>query len=114
VGAFLAAVTICVLGPFNLWPFSSWELFSHLRSDRQTGWDAVAVEPNGQDRAFPSTLSRRDLSCAAWVRDADKLFGTSTRLVRVYRVRWTISDRRGDRGPPRHRTLAQVCREMGV
>jgi hypothetical protein len=133
VAGLVATLVICALAPFNLWPFSSWELFSHLRTDRQTRWEAVAVARTGGERAFPvdsiprgyrgfaaaltgfskRSTGQRDASCAAWLREATDLLGMSTRLLRIYRVEWLTSDRRGSRAPPRHRTLTWVCTTRG-
>ena len=53
VGFFLATIAVCALGVWNLWPFSNWDLFSRLRSDRQTGWEVLAVVGASRQRAFP-------------------------------------------------------------
>jgi len=132
VAAFLATLVVCGLAPFNLWPFSNWELFSRLRT--QTRWEAVAVAWTGRERAYPIASPRHgyrgfaavsggfskqsaaqpDASCAAWLRGATEVLGTKTRLVRIYRMEWLLSDRRGHRAPPRQRTLIWVCTAKGA
>jgi hypothetical protein len=128
VAAFLATLVVCGLAPLNLWPFSNWELFSRLRTDRQTRWEAVAVAWTGMERAYPIASLRhaavlggfskrsagRDASCAAWLRGATEVLGTKPRLVRIYRMEWLLSDLRGHRAPPRQRTLIWVCTAKGA
>jgi len=114
----------------NLWPFSSWELFSRLRADQQTAWAAVAVDPAGREHRYPisslghgyrgfgsivAALPRRSpldraAVCAAWLRAAPP----DSKLVRVYRLRWLLSDRRHGRPAPVHRTLAWICSPGGI
>ena len=134
VAVLLATLVVCALVPLNLWPFSNWELFSRLRMDRQTGWALVAVDSTGRVRAFPvASLTRgyrglasvmtdfsqrsateRDAVCAAWLSNARERFGSSTRLVRIYRLEWLLSDRQGNRAAPPHSTLAWICTEKGA
>jgi len=130
---FLAALVVCALGGWNLWPFSSWELFSRLRTDRQTGWEALSVTDSGQVRAYPlatlpdgyrgfaATLARfpadsvasRDATCTDWLHDASRRLGPVW-LVRIYRVEWVLSDRRGGHAAPRHLALAWTCKANGA
>jgi hypothetical protein len=90
VVVFTAMLVVCALGPFNLWPFSNWQLLSRLRTDQQTGWDAVAIDSAGRarddpiaslpygHRGFASTMagfsqrspSARDAICDAWLNAA--------------------------------------------
>ena len=107
VVVFLATLIVCALGGFNLWPYSSWELFSRLRTDQETGWDVVAVDSAGDvrddptaslpysHRGFVSTMatfpdrspSAQDAICDAWLNDATQRFGESTRLLKIYGLR---------------------------
>jgi hypothetical protein len=130
VALFLAALVVCALVPFNAWPFSDWELFSRLRTDRQTGWEAIAVDSAGRERDDPiapyrtfvsvanhfpgRSAAERDASCISWLHDATVRFGTGTRFVRIYRLEWLLSDRRGNRAASRHRTLTWVCSAKGA
>jgi hypothetical protein len=131
VALFLAALLVCAIAPFNLWPFSNWELFSRLRSDQETGWEMVAIDrtdrgrvdplPHGY-RSFSSVIAQfprrssaqRDAICAVWVRDATQHFGPSTRLLRIYQLEWLLTDRHGHRRAPRHRTLVWICTAKGA
>jgi hypothetical protein len=56
----------------------------------------------------------RDAICAAWLRGATEQFGSGTRLLRIYRREWLLSDRRGKRAAPPHRTLAWFCTAKGA
>ena len=131
---FLATLVVCALAPVNAWPFSSWELFSRLHTDRQTGWEAVAVDRAGRERGYPiaslqygyrslrlimadfseSSVAGRDTLCAAWLRGATKQFGPSTRFLRIYHLEWLLSERRGSRAAPAHRILAWICDVEGA
>ena len=130
MAVFLTTLIACALVPLNAWPFSDWELFSRLRTDRQTGWEAIAVDSAGRERHYPidpyrtfvsvanhlSTRSaaERNAYCVAWLRGATGRFGPGTRLVRIYRLEWLLSDRQGERAAPRHRTLAWTCSAKGA
>ncbi len=134
VALFLATLVVCALVPLNAWPFSSWELFSRLRSDRQTGWEEVAVNVRGRERAdpiaprpplyrsfaslivgFPERSSaERNALCGLWLRGASQRFGPGTRLVLIYRLEWRLSDRRGGRAAPPNRTLVWTCSAKGA
>ena len=134
VALFLTALVVCPLAGLNPWPFSNWELFSRLRSDRAATWAAAAVDPAGRERgyrfqSFPRghrgfevtmthfsehSANERDAICAAWLRSASEQLGPSTRLLRIYHLTWLLSDRRGDRAAPPDRTLAWICSEKGA
>lgn len=134
VAAFLLAIVVCALVPFNPWPFSDWELFSRLRSDRQTAWAAVAVESSGRTVAYPvgslprgyrgfaSTMARfsarsasaRDAACETWVRAASAELGTAASRFLIYEVSWLLSGKQGHRRAPRHRALEWTCSAKGA
>jgi len=134
VALFLTALVVCPLAGLNPWPFSNWELFSRLRSDRAATWAAAAVDPAGRERgyrfqSFPRghrgfevtmthfsehSANERDAICAAWLRSASEQLGPSTRLLRIYHLTWRLSDRRGGRAAPPDRTLAWICSEKGA
>lgn len=131
---FLTALVVCALAGFNAWPFSSWELFSRLRTDQQAGWQAVAIDRAGRGRdyriaslphgyqGFPFIMddfsarsaADRDAICAVWLRGATEQFGSGTRLLRIYRLQWLLSDRQGNRAAPPDRTLAWICTAKGA
>ena len=134
VAVFLTALVVCAVAAVNLWPFSNWELFSQLRTDRQTGWGAVAIDRSGRARnysiaalahgyrGFGSIVEhfaerpaeQRDAICAVWLGGATAQFGSSTRQVRIDHLSWLLSDRRGKRAAPPHRTPVWTCSAGGA
>jgi hypothetical protein len=134
VVVFLTTLAVCAVAAVNLWPFSNWELFSRLRTDRQTGWGAVAIDRTGRARNYPIAAlahgyrgfrfivahfadrsgEQRDAICAVWLRGATDQFGPGTRLVRIDHLAWLLSDRRGKRAAPPHRTAAWTCSAGGA
>jgi hypothetical protein len=134
VALFLTVLVVCPLAGLNPWPFSNWELFSRLRSDRQTAWAAASVDRSGREReyAFRSyphghrgfEVTMRDFSrrpaaernaiCAGWLHGAAEQPGPTTKLLRIYRLTWLLSDRRGDRAAAPSRTLAWTCNGKGA
>ena len=129
VAVFLAALVICPLAGWNLWPFSSWELFSRLRTDRQTAWSAIAVDVAGRSSSYRigslphgyegfrmiaagfvhrSALSRTAI-CDTWLREATVHLGPNVRLVRIYRLQWRLTDHRAVQ-----RTLVWTCTTKGA
>lgn len=131
VALFLAAVVVCAVASVNAWPFSSWRLFSRLRSDRQTSWQATAVDASGREQNFPiasidhgyrgftrlagglakRSAASRDSICAAWLTRATKEFGPGTESLRIYHLDWLVSRRQGDRAAPPNRTLVWMCNQ---
>lgn len=134
VAVFLGTVVVCAVASVNAWPFSSWRLFSSLRTDRQLSWQAVAVDARGAERAYAigattrgyrgfrpvmvgfarRSASGRDAICRAWLRGATKRFGPGTAAVRIYRLSWMVSHRHGERAGPPLRTLAWTCTTEGA
>lgn len=134
VALFLGAIVVCAVASLNAWPFSSWRLFSSLRTDRQLTWQAMAVDASGTERAYPVGLmahgyrgfrpemvgfarrsaSGRDAICGAWLRGATKRFGPTTTTVRIYRLSWMASHRHGRRPAPPVRTMAWTCSPGGA
>lgn len=134
VALFVTAMVLCPLSGANAWPFSSWRLFSALRTPNATSWQAVAVDTSGQERDYPlasvphgyrgfglvmggfskRSPAARDSICRAWVHGATKRFGPGTTEVRIYRVHRLLSDRRGRRAGPARRVLAWICGPEGA
>lgn len=134
VAAFLLTLVVCALAPFNPWPFSDWELFSRLRTDRQSAWQVIAVEATGRKlvypiallphgyRGFASTMAEfsersatlRDATCEAWLRGAGDHLGTSTSSFRIYELSWLLSGHLGNRPGPRRRILEWTCSAKGA
>lgn len=134
VALFLAALVVCAVASVNAWPFSSWRLFSRLRSDRQTSWQATAVDASGREQDFPiasidhgyrgflrimsgfanRSATKRDSICAAWLTGATQQFGPGTESVRIYHLVWLVSRRQGDRAAAPNRTLVWICDQHAV
>lgn len=134
VALFLTALVACAVASVNAWPFSTWRLFSRLRTDRQTSWQATAVDTSGRERDYPiaslnhgyrgfgrivngfakRSAVRRDSICATWLTKATKRFGRSTQFVRLYHLDWLVSRRQGDRAAPPRRTLVWICEQHTV
>ena len=120
MAAVLATLVVCALAPLNLWPFSNWELFSRLRSDQVSAWQAVAVDAGGRvrDLSFGSlphaargvrvTVGERDAVCD-WLRGPHVRFGDQAAHLRIYHVERVLSDRQGERAAPPRRMLAWTC-----
>ncbi|MHB8642549.1 MAG: hypothetical protein ACYDA3_06670 [Gaiellaceae bacterium] len=134
VALFLATLVVCALAAWNCWPFSNWELFSRLRTDRQIVWDAVAVDRSGRERDYAiaslphgyrgfvfiaARLAQRSAGvrneiCVTWLRGAVARYGPGTQLVRIYELERLLSDRQGKRAAPPYRTLAWTCSTKGA
>jgi hypothetical protein len=134
VTVFFATLVVCALAAWNFWPFSNWELFSRLRTDRQTVWEAVTVDTSGHERDYPiasihrgfrgfafiaarfsqRSPAERDVICITWLRGATANYGPTTRLLRIYELERRLSDRQGKRAAPQHRTLAWTCSTKGA
>jgi hypothetical protein len=56
----------------------------------------------------------QDKICVAWLRGAIEQFGSGTQLLRIYHLKWLLSDRQGSRAAPPHRTLAWICSAKGA
>jgi hypothetical protein len=126
VAVFLTAIVLCGLAAVNAWPFSNWELFSRLRSDRMTAWEEIAVSASGDrdavissvphafDRLTARGFSKPSAVCAGWLQRASHDVGEKALVVRVYHLNWLLSDRRGSHAAPPHRTLKLVCTVQGT
>ncbi len=131
---YIAAVIACGVLTIEAWPLTGWQLFSHVRSDEQVGWKAVAVDGAGRAHDYPlarlgdgyrgfpfvvGELSSRPAGeratiCRAWVRGARELIGVDASAVRIYELRWRLSERRGSRAAPPQRRLRYVCTTGGL
>jgi hypothetical protein len=118
--AAMVASAVFVLEP---WPLTSFRLFSHLRVDEQTAWEATVVEPNGEELGYPLGFAigefvdadgeRRDELCRTWVGAAPELVARHAVVVRLYQRRWRLSERSGDRALPGSREHAFTCTSEG-
>ncbi len=131
---FLTVLVVCAVDSVNAWPFSTWKLFSSLRTDKQTSWQAMAVDATGREQDYPiasiahgyrgfgrivtgfpkRSTAGRDAICAAWLTGATKRLGPSTDLLRIYHLDWLVSQRQGDRAAAPRRTLDWICDQQGL
>ena len=134
VAVFLVAIVACALATIEAWPLTAWELFSHLRTQDQTRWEATAVDADGVEHPYPlgslpqgyrgfaflmngfatDSASRQAELCETWRTGAAELLGFEARAVRIYQLSSDLSDRDGERGTPPDRTLTFICRPGGV
>ena len=134
VAVLLAAMVACAVFAWEPWPLTSFRLFSTLRADEQSAWEATTVDRDGKElpyplggedhgfRGFPFTMTefagaaegRRDELCRTWVDAAPMLVGREAEEVRIYRRTWRLSEREGDRALPGERALVYVCTSEGV
>lgn len=131
---FLTALVVCAVASLNAWPFSNWRLFSSLRADRQTSWQAVAVDTTGGERDYPiasvmhgyrgfghivggfpkRSAATRDAVCSVWLQGATKRFGPTTAFLRIEHLGWMVSHRQRDRAAAPQRTPAWICSPNGA
>jgi hypothetical protein len=134
VALFLTAVVLCPLAAVNAWPFSSWRLFSTLRTAHQVSWQAVAVDSGGREQEYSvaalphgyrgfgrimdgfstRSVGSRNAICGAWLQGAVEQLGPGAKLVKIYRLDWVLSRRRGGRARGLHRTPAWICDAGGA
>jgi hypothetical protein len=134
VALLLAVFVLTPLLRWEPWPFTSWRLFSGLRYDEQSGWQAVTVDRVGREAGYPlqalprgfrgfnfvmtefaaASRARRDELCRTWVEASPELVDRDARAVRIYRLEWQLSERVDGRAAEPSRTLAYTCTREGV
>lgn len=134
VAAFLLAFVVCALATIEAWPLTAWRLFSHLRTQDQTRWEATAVDRDGVEHDYPlgalpqgyrgfgflmsefvtDSPARQAELCETWRLGTAELLGFEARAVRIYQLRSDLSERDGDRGVASVRTLMYTCRPGGA
>ncbi|HYZ02061.1 MAG TPA: hypothetical protein VFA92_11255 [Candidatus Binatia bacterium] len=129
VWSFLAALLVCGVVGIDAWPLTGFRLFSHLRYDHQTEWQAFAVRTDGSEarlrlarfpggyNGFPLVMrnfesrspGERSDMCRAWLAAASGLRDSAV-AIRIYVVDRRLEPRHGRRAAsvPR-RTLAYTC-----
>ena len=126
VAVLIAAMVASAIFVWEPWPLTSFRLFSHVRDDEQTAWEARAVAPDGEELDYPvaaqsrglrgfgfamtefaaASPGRRDELCRAWLEAAPDAVGEDVTEVRLYLRSWKLSDRSDKRaleGTRRHR-----------
>ncbi len=130
VGLFLAAFVVCGVAGIEAWPLTGWRLFSHLRHEHQTTWQAFAVDASGGEtrvsfarlpaayHGFTLIVSRfgsmppgrRTETCRTWA-GAVRASGEDVAALRIYRLDWNLVPREDGRpAVPPTRTLELECR----
>ena len=132
--ALLALMVASALFVWEPWPFTSFRLFSHLRYDEQSSWQARAVDPAGNEtvvqfagsssglRGFQFTMAeflgasgeRQDELCSTWIAEAPAFVDGPVTQVRLYRRDWLLSERRDDRALEGTTSLVYTCSAQGV
>jgi hypothetical protein len=129
VWSFLATFVVCGVVGIEAWPFTGFRLFSHLRYEHQTEWQAFAVSPEGREsrlrlsrfpggyNGFPLIMKsftsrgprdRADM-CQAWAVAAYGLRGR-TLAIRIYAIDRHLEPRQGHApAAPPIRALAYTC-----
>jgi hypothetical protein len=123
VALLIAAMVASAVFVWEPWPLTSFRLFSHLRVDEQTAWEATVVEPNGEELGYPLGFAirdfvdadeeQRDELCRTWVAAAPELVARHAVEVRLYQRRWLLSERSGERALPGRREHAFTCTSEG-
>ena len=129
VWSFLAAFAVCGVVGIEAWPLTGFRLFSHLRQEHQTDWQAFALRPDGRAgwlpmsrfpggyNGFPlvmktfssSSPAKRSDMCRAWATAAGGLEPGSV-AVRIYILDRRLEPRRGRRAASAPtRALAYTC-----
>jgi hypothetical protein len=132
VRLFLVAFVVCGVFGIEAWPLTGWRLFSHLRTDHRTTWQATVVGIHGEESAlefgrlplrfhgfvllmrdYPDiTESQRTEMCVAWTGEARAALAEDVAEIRVYRVDEDLLPRAGSRpAEPAIRTLLFTCEE---
>lgn len=113
VRIYLAVLAIVGFTSMELWPLTSFHLFSQVRHREDSRWRVVAAMPDGKEEAvqfhqlpiaFRQTYlqigdfrkwssGRRDKFCDAWV-DALNDQGSDARWIRIYQARYDVVDGR--------------------
>lgn len=134
VAVLITAMLASALFVWEPWPLSSFRLFSHLRYDEQTSWQAIAVTRGGEELDLPLASSpqgfrgfgfvmaefvdadsrRRDELCRTWIAAAPGIIDRPVAEVRLELRRWRLSQRRRDRALPGERELVYTCTTEGV
>ena len=116
VWLFLTAFVVCGLAGIEAWPLTGFRLFSHLRYEHQTTWQAYTVA-GGEERraafaklppgvrgftlimrAFGSlSLPRQAETCSEWARAIRTGGAAPFDSLRIYRIDWDLVPRANGR-----------------
>lgn len=120
----IAAMVASAVFLWEPWPLTSFRLFSHVRTDEQSAWQATVVEPNGDEVAYPlgfaiadfvrGDAARRNELCRTWVSAAPEVVGERAVAVRLYERRWLLSRRSGEHALPGVTRQRFTCTRRGA
>jgi hypothetical protein len=125
VALLVLAMVASAIFVWEPWPLTSFRLFSHVRHDEQTAWEATAVAADGRELGYPvaaqprglrgfgfamaefaaASPGRQDDLCRTWLEAAPDALGGEVTEVRLHLRSWKLSDRSDDRaleGTRRH------------
>lgn len=128
VRGFLGLFFVCALSGVELWPFTGFRLFSTLRTEGQTLWQAGVVGASGREtpvvfndlpRAYQGYQlimsgfakfppGQKAATCAAWLEELRRR-DLSASSLRMYRASWQALPRAGSRPANVARTLVYAC-----
>jgi hypothetical protein len=127
---FLTTFAVCAVLGLEWWPFTGWKLFSQLRVDEQVAYEAryrdgageapVPWTRMGEHRGFIFIMrdfaagEGREDACAAWLDGLERYVGARRPAITIYRHRWLLSDRDGDRARRPPPEPAWTCDRRGV
>lgn len=134
VAVLIAVMVASAIFVWEPWPFTSFRLFSHVRHDEQTGWEATALARDGEESSYPiaaqdrglrgfgfamaefeaATPERQDELCRAWLEAAPEALDREVVEVRLYLRSWKLSERSDDRALPGTREHLYTCTPEGA
>jgi hypothetical protein len=134
VAVLIAAMVATAIFVWEPWPLTSFRLFSHVRHDEQTAWEATALTAAGEEREYPvaaqprglrgfgfamaefaaASPGRQDELCRAWLEAAPEAVGEDVAEVRLYLRNWELSDRSDDRALEGTRRHLYTCAGEGA
>ncbi len=127
---FLATFAVCAVLGLEWWPFTGWKLFSQLRVDEQVAYEA-RYRDGGEEKTVPwdrmdeargfifvmqdfAAGEGQKAACDAWLDGLERNVGASAPVITIYRHRWRLSERDGDRARRPPPEPAWACDREGV
>jgi hypothetical protein len=126
----LAALLVCGLAGVEWWPFTSWKLYSQVRTDSRVVWEATTVAADGRETVvepndlplgyrhvelllarFPGYSSEKREDICDAIADGVRDEGEEVVAVRVYRVDERLRETGGDVTLEREPELRYECAE---
>lgn len=109
---FLVLIVLVGITGTEIWPLTSFHLFSAIRTERRTGWTLMGVNDDGSEielkvgklpPVFHYTTtqigkfnewprSRRDEVCDAWAETFNERFGYSVQYIQIFKMTYDVRD----------------------